>query len=80
MNFSEALNLLNQGGLVRRAGWNGKGLSVKIIKPESQDSGSMTLPFICLEYPVGSGPYPKGAKVPWLASQTDILSEDWEQV
>lgn len=79
MNFSEALNVMNQGGIVRRAGWNGKGLSVRIIKPESADSGNMTLPFIALTYPVNNDVYPKGAKVPWLASQTDLLSEDWEQ-
>ena len=71
MNFSEALNLLNAGGAVRRAGWNGKGLSVKIKKPETADSG-MTLSYMYLEYP-------KGATVPWVPSQTDVLTEDWEQ-
>ena len=79
MNFSEALNLLNAGGAVRRAGWNGKGLSVKLKKPETADSG-MTLPYMYLEYPAESPGYPKGATVPWTPSQTDVLTEDWEQV
>ena len=78
MNFAETLNLLNSGGMVRRAGWNCKGMSLKLQKPD--ENSKMTLPYIYLEYPKDSPAYPKGAKVPWTPSQTDILSEDWEQV
>jgi hypothetical protein len=40
----------------------------------------MTLPYLYLNYPQGSAAYPQGARVPWLASQTDLLAEDWEAV
>jgi len=30
----------------------------------------VTLPYLYLQYP-------DGTKVPWLASQTDLLSDDW---
>ena len=29
-------------------------------------------------YPDGSEAYPNGARVPWLASQTDLLADDWQ--
>ena len=40
----------------------------------------MTLPYIYIEYPAGHPAYPNGSRVPWLASQTDILAVDWEIV
>lgn len=40
----------------------------------------MTLPYIYIEYPAGHPAYPKGSRVPWLASQTDLLADDWEIV
>ena len=35
------------------------------------------LHYIRMSYPVNSNAYPKGARVPWLPSQTDMLAEDW---
>jgi hypothetical protein len=43
-------------------------------------NSKMTLPYIYIEYPAGHPAYPQGSRVPWLASQTDILAEDWETV
>jgi hypothetical protein len=39
----------------------------------------MTLPYVYIEYPVNPKhhAYPNGSRCPWLASQTDMLSEDW---
>ncbi len=48
------------------------------LRIQTPDANSkMTLPYIYIEYPVGHPAYPNGSRVPWLASQTDILSEDW---
>jgi hypothetical protein len=38
----------------------------------------MTLPYIYIEYPSGHPAYPLGSRVPWLASQTDMLANDWQ--
>lgn len=73
-SFSQALNTLKSGGTVSRAGWNGKGMWLELQRPDS--NSKMTLPYIYLNYPECDA-YPKGARVPWLASQTDLLSEDW---
>lgn len=78
MNFGQALSALHNGNAVQRSGWNGKGMVLRLQVPD--ENSKMTLPYIYLEYPEGSPPYPNGARVPWLASQTDLLSGDWDIV
>jgi len=78
MNFGQALAHLKAGGKVSRTGWNGVGMWLELQVPD--EHSKMTLPYIFLSYPEGSKAYPQGARVPWLASQTDMLAEDWEVV
>lgn len=66
--FALALDMLKQGRSMARAGWNGRGLQVRLQRPDADSK--MTMPYLYLEYP-------DGARVPWLASQTDLLAEDW---
>ncbi len=75
MTFSQALDLLKSGHAVSRTGWNGKGMWLALQRPD--EHSKMTLPYLYLNYPEGSTAYPNGARVPWLASQTDLLSDDW---
>jgi hypothetical protein len=75
LNFGQALEALKNGRRVARAGWNGKGMWLLLQTPDS--NSKMTLPYVYIEYPVGHPAYPNGSRVPWLASQTDMLSEDW---
>lgn len=77
MTFSEALNFAKLGMKISRMGWNGKGMWVEIQQPDADSK--MTLPYLYLNYPENAENTP-GAKVPWLASQTDILAEDWKVV
>lgn len=68
MTFSVALDNIKNGQRTARQGWNGKGMWIRLHKPH--EDSVMTLPYI----------YMKTADnklVPWLASQTDILAEDW---
>lgn len=69
-NFPVALQeLLNlQITAIQRNGWNGKDLKVKLQQPDLLSK--MTLPYLYIEYP-------DGKTCPWLASQTDLLSNDW---
>lgn len=71
MNFSKALEAVKNGQKISRAGWNGKGLTVQIQRPDS--NSKMSLPYLYIEYP-------NGQRCPWLASQTDLLAEDWNVV
>lgn len=71
LTFSEALEGLKAGECVRRAGWNGKNMYVKLRDADAYSD--MSMPFLWIRT------Y-DGEKVPWVASQTDILAEDWELV
>ena len=77
MTFSLALEALKMGLKVQRDGWNGKGLWLELQVPDAYSK--MTLPYIFMSYPSDAKTTP-GAKVPWLASQTDMLAEDWKIV
>lgn len=75
LTFSQALVELKMGLPLARQGWNGTNLLIKIQYPD--DMSYMTLPYIYMEYPQGHKTYPAGCRVPWLASQTDLLMDDW---
>lgn len=66
--FSDALLYLKSGNKVTRAGWNGPDQYLELQVP---DGGSkMSLPYIYITTV-------QGDRVPWLASQTDMLANDW---
>jgi len=69
LTFSVALEKLKDGKRVSREGWNGKGMFLELQVPD--EFSKMSLPYIYMSV-VG------GDLVPWLASQTDMLAEDWE--
>jgi len=73
-DFSEALAAVKKGKSIQRQGWNGSGLVVKAQFPD--DKSKMSLPYLYIEYPENAKTTP-GARCPWLASQTDIMAEDW---
>ena len=71
MTFGEAVEVLKDGARVARSGWNGKNMYLELQRPDA--NSKMTLPYIYM-FTVQKD------LVPWLASQTDILSEDWQEV
>lgn len=73
-----AVSQLRSGRRVRRTGWNGKGMWLAFQEPD--EHSKMTLPYVYIEYPKGHPAYPRGSRVPWLASQTDLLADDYELV
>ena len=77
MKFGAALEALEMGMRVAREGWNGKGMWLELQRPDA--NSKMTLPYIYINYPADAKTTP-GARVPWLASQTDMLSSDWMTV
>ena len=77
LTFGDAIHFLKDGKRVARAGWNGKGLWLELQVPDAHSK--MTLPYIFMSYPDNAQNTP-GARVPWLASQTDVLAEDWQRL
>lgn len=77
MNFGKALEELKAGHKLAREGWNGKGIYIELQVPD--EHSKMTLPYIYIvtnNLVTDNPKAPKGV-VPWLASQTDMLAEDW---
>ena len=79
-NFGKAIEAVKKGKRISREGWNGKnqyvelatGISYKnaageIINVEHDAIGNNALAF------VGTS----GVQIGWLASQADMLAEDW---
>ena len=86
MDFSEALRLLKHGQRVARSGWNGKGMWLQRVLTGEGTISRLPRPFTSLgddEVPIEQFIIMKTADnkfVPWLASQTDILADDWDIV
>ena len=86
LTFGQAIEALKQGKKVARAGWNGKGMFLFLVPGNIFKVNRAPL----------LGIYPEGTEVnycshinmktaddkvvPWLASQTDVLAEDWDIV
>ena len=76
MDFGQALNALKSGKKVAREGWNGKGMFLFLEK--GRKLSDIFDPDSC---PCVDSVCMKTAQdtivVGWLASQTDMLAEDW---
>lgn len=71
MHIHEAIEAMRDGERVARTNWNGKNQFLELQVPD--EHSKMTLPYIYITTV-------QGDRVPWLASQTDILANDWEIV
>lgn len=81
MTFGEAINKVKEGAKIARKGWNGKNQYVElatrisymniqgeVVNCEHEHIGNKALAF------VGTS----GVQIGWLASQADMLANDWE--
>lgn len=77
MDFEYALGALKNGCSVARAGWNGKGIFIKLQRPTK--TSKMTHPYIYIDTTglVTKNKLAPLDRVPWIASQTDLLADDW---
>jgi hypothetical protein len=83
MKFSLALDFLKNGYKISRENWNGKGMFLFLV-PGS--TFKVNRPPLLGIYPEGTEinyrPHidmktAQGDIVPWVASQTDLLADDW---
>lgn len=86
MNFSHALEQIKIGRKMTRGGWNGRGMFVCLqrgypngVPVNAQTAGALGIPekTIVKVLPYLLMKTADGSIVPWLASQTDILANDW---
>ena len=83
MSFSDALEALKAGRRVARTGWNGKNMFLFLVPGSTFTVNRAPLLGI---YPEGTVvdyhahidmKTAQGYVVPWLASQADLLADDW---
>lgn len=83
MDFGDAIRAMKSGKRVARDGWNGKGMFLFLVNGSTFTVNREPLLSI-----MGEGTQvqyhshidmktAQGYVVPWLASQADMLSEDW---
>ena len=80
MSFGHAVELLKGGHRVERAGWNGKGMWLGLVrgyKFHPTEGRAITFALGCTKLPWIGMKTADNCLVPWLASQTDMLAEDW---
>lgn len=84
LSFESALTALKAGKKVARTGWNGKGMFLFVVQGSTFKVNRAPLLGI---YPEGTEiqyhahidmKTAQGYVVPWLASQADLLDDDWE--
>lgn len=66
MNIGEAVEAMEVGRCVRRAGWNGKGMFVYLLKQDGFEPGYV------LHTATGT------EQLGWNASTPDLRATDWE--
>ncbi|PLC44549.1 DUF2829 domain-containing protein [Ralstonia pickettii] len=81
LTFGAAIEALKQGKRTCRTGWNGKGMWLALVlgydyNPQA-DRGTVHA-LGCEKLPWIGMKTADNKFVPWLASQTDVLAEDWQ--
>jgi|HubBroStandDraft_3_1064219.scaffolds.fasta_scaffold518865_2 hypothetical protein len=75
-----AISMMHRGAKVRRTGWNGKGMWLKIVQGSTDlrpQRAGIDDYLNALQWFVVMWTAQKTA-VPWLCSQSDLLASDWE--
>lgn len=88
MTFGQAIEALKAGKRVAREGWNGKGMFLYYVPAASYPAQRNKFGTMAGVFPDDMVPYcayiamktAQNNVVPWLASQTDVLAEDWRVV
>lgn len=86
MSFSTALMLLKTGKCVARSGWNGKGMYLYLVEgstfTEKRPPLDQFIPEgVAVSYRAHIDMKTvDGTLVPWVASQSDLLEDDWVEV
>lgn len=88
-NFGDALRLLRVGHRVARSGWNGAGMFIVLqagypdgipINKNTAEATGIEQGTVCRFRPYLMMFTAQQDFVPWVASQTDLLADDWHAV
>ena len=74
--FGEAIRRLKAGEKVARKGWNGKGMFLFLVFPKELETKA-NVEIYSAQQSIAMRTADSSIVVGWLASQTDMLAEDW---
>lgn len=78
MSFGLAVEAVKKGKRIARAGWNGKGMWLSLVPAYGYEvSGAIINPIEIMREQYIGMKTADNKFVPWLASQTDVLADDW---
>lgn len=81
MTFGKAIERMKQGERVARQGWNGKGQYIELATAISYKNATGEI-VNCNHDAIGNQAIAfigtSGVQMGWLASQADMLADDWE--
>ena len=77
VSFGKAIEELKAGRKCWRRGWNGKGIFIELQNPDENSKMTTSYIFIDTTGLITENQAAPKSLVPWLASQTDMLAEDW---
>ena len=88
MNFGEALHELKAGRKVARKGWNGKGMWLILVPGSPNIKPVAGTPYskagiieeVNIDAHIDMFTAAGSMQPGWLASQNDMLADDWEDV
>ncbi len=83
--FGMAIEAMRLGHKVSRTGWNGKNMYLVLFDPIRDNLQQLTVSCAEASVPMGLHPFiviktAQNYYIPWLASQADMLSDDWQIV
>ena len=82
MDFADAIRAIKAGKRAQRAGWNGKNQYIELAKNISYESADGKI-FNAQHDAIGNKAiafvWTSGVQLGWLASQADMIAEDWKE-
>ena len=81
MTFGEAIEQAKDGKKIQRKGWNGKNQYIELATAISYKNAAGEI-VNCVHEAIGNQAFAfvgtSGVQMGWLASQADMLAEDWQ--
>ena len=82
MDFGDVIKAMKENPEKKfaRKGWNGKGIYIQLQVPDEHSANTLPYIYMVTDKLVSDNPNAPRGRVPWLASQTDMLCDDWVEI
>ena len=82
MDFGDVIKAMKENPEKKfaRKGWNGKGIYIQMQVPDEHSANTLPYIYMVTDKLVSDNPNAPRGRVQWLASQTDMLCDDWVEI